>query len=128
MNSFVFNVSFVFLNLNALHRANVSVSLTRGRPILRFFSDFSPRDFRAAVAFLVVNDVLAVYIRDSTTIVTVAVVLYSANMLPVCRNVTLMVNRGVNAAMASGITTLATGARTQETTVTRVMFGVFNIL
>lgn len=128
VKSFLFNVTFLFFSLILLDDTKGTLSLRRGPTIVSFFNSFSAGDRLAVVVFLLVNALVAYVMRDSTTIVTVAVLLYSANILPVCLNVTLIVNRGVKAATATGLTTLNTGTRTHHTTLTRLMFGIFNIV
>lgn len=74
---FVFNFSFLFVNLSLLGAG--TPSLDEGPRVLSFIRGCASVKFNSIVLFIIVNAILAVVMRTSTTAVTVALVVYTGN-------------------------------------------------
>ncbi len=75
-----------------------------------------------------INILIATVVRNSTTAATVIVSLTTTGILGLRATVTVALNSGVNAAMATRLTSVATGHLTGRATLTRALFGYVNIL
>ncbi len=122
----VMNLKLLFFNLR-LVGSNVT-PLGGCRKFLSFFTVFGPSAFFKLVGYVFINTVIATVLRSSSTAITVAVALTAANIVSIRATMTLILNRGVNAAIATLVTSVNNSVTTHHITYTRTVSGAVNIL
>lgn len=114
---FLFGLSFLFLGIITLERADLALELDKNPAVMDFFHTFEAQNPFAILLFLIIGTVLTLCVQSSAAITAITMTLCSTGVLPIELGIILVLGENIGTTITSII-----AARTANVNARRAAF------